>query len=1005
MIGKNISHYQILEKLGEGGMGEVFKAQDTKLNRTVALKFLPTAFSSDQEAKTRFIKEAQTASALDHPNICSIYEIGETEEGQSYIAMACYEGETLKERMATTPPSPPLSKGGITGGLSINESITITIQIAKGLARAHEEGIIHRDIKPANIMITSRGEVKILDFGLAKLAGQTRLTRTGTTMGTAAYMSPEQARGEETDQRSDIWSLGVVLYEMLCGELPFKGEFEQAMIYAIINEELKPIEGDGHLSDELHAIIQKTLAKDPNQRYQSIEELLQDFQPISGEATLHVELPLKKVVLKIWHKHKIVSMITAAVLAVLFILWIFKPGIIPESPEGPLEIAVISFENMTGDPEDEYLTNFIPSLLRTALGQSNQVRVLTWDYLRDLLKQMDIRDVETIDREMGYRISEKAGISTLVTGSFAKVGKIYVTDVKVINPATKDIIIPVSAKGEDISSILDRQIDELSQAILEGIDAIDSTYLVEKRPVQEITTSSPEAYRYFVRAGEIGANNFAESIRYLERAVEIDSTFAQAYEGLYELYFLSGPYEKCVDATIKAYRHVDRAPPDGTRDLIYAAYAEIVEKDKKKYARFLSAGLKKNPYNKQLWSNFSWYNYEINNWNEAINCIEKALAIDSEYKDGLITACYIYAWFGDKTKTIEYIEKYMMADPGSPNTMDTAGDAYYILGMFEKSLQQYRELSHMYPNWQSHFRFLYIHILQENYDQAREELDKYLEEYSPKPTSKAHVHIYRALFFYYMGEISHAFAELDSILTINDVPSKTMSKANELKGYLLLDQNNIAGARKAFLDFRTDPDKPDIYNLHQAMICFKQGKLDSSRYYRKQAISDLDQLGETPEFRTPHFNLRNAEMYCDLFQAELLLASDSTDQAIDYYNKIRFPQMYKATIYSLIFSLNIFYNIPLEKDIIPRALIKKGDIEGAIEAYEKLVELRPGKREHFIINPIYHYRLAKLYQQNGQIQKAIDRYRRFLDIWKYADEGLPQLIDAKKRLTVLTNTK
>ncbi len=998
MIGKTISHYTILKKLGEGGMGEVYKALDTKLNRTVALKFLPTALSSDKEARTRFIKEARTASALDHPNICSIYEIGETEEGRSFIAMACYDGQSLKEKIAGAGAVHELP-------LPLDDVIHITIQIAKGLARAHEEGIIHRDIKPANIMITKRGEVKILDFGLAKLAGQTRLTRTGTTLGTTAYMSPEQARGETVGCRSDIWSLGVVLYEMLTGELPFKGEFEQAMIYAIINESPDPIDGNRDIPEELKAIVFKALAKDPEQRFQTIEELLQDFQTLSVEATLPVELPLKKVVLKIWRKHKLVYMITVAVLTVLLIFWILRPVIFPESPEGPLEIAVISFENMTGDPEDEYLANFIPSLLRTALGQSKKVRVLTWDYMNDLLKQMEIRDVKIIDREMGYQISKKAGISTLITGTFAKVGKSYVTDVKVIDPATKDIIIPVSTKGEDVSSILNRQIDELSQAILEGINAIDSTYLTEKRPVQEITTSSPEAYRYFVRAGEVGANDFKESIRYLERAVEIDTTFAQAYEGLYELYFLWGPYEKCVDATIKAYRHVNRAPPDGTRDLIYAAYAEIVEKDQEKYARFLSAGLKKNPYNKQLWLNNSWYYFEIDNWYESINCVEKALAIDPEYKDGLISACYIYAWFGDKTKTIDYIEKYMLADPGSPNTLATAADAYYILGMFEKSIQQLIELSRMYPKWKHEFRSLYIHILQQNYDQARKELDRYLEEDSSKPASKAHAHSYRALFFYYMGEISRAFAELDSILTKNNIPFNIISKANELKGYLLLDQNNIADARRAFLNFRADPDKPDIFNIHRAMICFIEGKLDSSRYYRKKALSDIDQLRKIPEFQTIQFNLRNAEMYCDLLQAELLLASDSIDQAINYYNQIRFPKMYKAWVYSLVPSLNVFYNIPLEKDIIPRSLIKKGDIDSAIEAYEKMVEFRPGNKEQFIINPIYHYRLAKLYQQTGQIQKAIDRYRRFLEIWKYADQGLPQVIDAKQRLATLTDTK
>ncbi|MDZ7292496.1 MAG: serine/threonine protein kinase [candidate division KSB1 bacterium] len=207
MIGKTISHYKILEQLGQGGMGVIFKAEDTKLKRFVALKFLPPAFTLDKEARERFIYEAQAASGLDHPNICTIYEIDETAEEQMFIAMAYYEGETLKEQMAR-------------GNLQVAEAIDIAIQIVRGLAKAHQRGIVHRDIKPSNIIVTKEGVVKIVDFGLAKLSGVTRLTKTGSTMGTTAYMSPEQTWGEEVDHRTDLWSLGVVRYEMLTGKLP-----------------------------------------------------------------------------------------------------------------------------------------------------------------------------------------------------------------------------------------------------------------------------------------------------------------------------------------------------------------------------------------------------------------------------------------------------------------------------------------------------------------------------------------------------------------------------------------------------------------------------------------------------------------------------------------------------------------------------------------------------------------------------------------------------------------
>jgi len=199
MIGKLISHYEILEELGHGGMGVVYKAKDTKLDRFVALKFLPPHLSQSEEEKKRFIHEAKAASALDHPNICTIYEINETEEGRMFIAMACYEGESLKDKIERGP-------------LPIEEALDIAIQIAQGLAKAHSKKIVHRDVKPANILITEDGQVKVVDFGLAKLAGRTMLTKEGTTLGTASYMSPEQTQGASVDHRADIWALGVALY-------------------------------------------------------------------------------------------------------------------------------------------------------------------------------------------------------------------------------------------------------------------------------------------------------------------------------------------------------------------------------------------------------------------------------------------------------------------------------------------------------------------------------------------------------------------------------------------------------------------------------------------------------------------------------------------------------------------------------------------------------------------------------------------------------------------------
>ena len=269
--GRTIGHYQILEILGGGGMGIVYRARDTRLARIVALKFLPPELTRDPQAKERFEQEARAASSLDHPNLCTILELGETPDGRLYLAMPCYDGETLRRRIERGP-------------MAIDEAIDVALQIARGLSKAHRNGIIHRDIKPANLIVTGDGVVKILDFGLAKLAGSAAISQTGSSAGTPAYMSPEQARGDEVDARTDLWSLGVVLYELLSGRRPFRGEREQAVIYSILHERPQPLrEIRPEVSPELARIVDRLIAKEPADRYPSVEEALGDLRVLRGE--------------------------------------------------------------------------------------------------------------------------------------------------------------------------------------------------------------------------------------------------------------------------------------------------------------------------------------------------------------------------------------------------------------------------------------------------------------------------------------------------------------------------------------------------------------------------------------------------------------------------------------------------------------------------------------------------------------------------------------------------
>ncbi len=268
MIGKTVSHYKVVDYLGGGGMGVVYKAEDIKLKRTVALKFLPLEFTRNPEAKARFMKEAQAASALDHPRIGTIYEVNETDDGHMYIAMAFYEGETLKDVLGR-------------GTIPLKRVIDLVLQVANGLASAHEKEITHRDIKPANIMITEDGFVKIVDFGLAKLGDSTKITKSGMAMGTPAYMSPEQVKGTQIDHRSDIWSLGIILYELLTGKLPFRGDNEMSMLYNIVHEEPAPAsQYNPEIPSQIEKIITHSIVKNASERYASINEFIEDLKQV-----------------------------------------------------------------------------------------------------------------------------------------------------------------------------------------------------------------------------------------------------------------------------------------------------------------------------------------------------------------------------------------------------------------------------------------------------------------------------------------------------------------------------------------------------------------------------------------------------------------------------------------------------------------------------------------------------------------------------------------------------
>ena len=500
MIGRTVSHYKIMEELGRGGMGVVYKAQDTKPDRLVALKFLPPDMTRDPVVKERFIQEAQAASSLQHDNICTIYEINETEDGQMFIAIAYYDGETLKEKISARQ-------------LTIGEAIDIAAQIGRGLAKAHERGIVHRDIKPANIMMTSEGEVKIMDFGLAKLKGQTKLTKTGSTLGTAPYMSPEQTRGEKVDHRTDIWSLGVVLYEMITGIAPFKGDYEQAVAYSILNEEPEPPTSlRSGVPMDLERITKKSLAKKPAERYQHVDELLVDLNKVKTERA--PSLPKRK------SRRAVYAIIGAVILALLFgTLWMFLQNR-ADLAQKRKSIAVLPFHPITKSEEDQSFAEGIHDDILTQLSKISDLRVIA--------RTSVIRYKET--QKSIKEIAHELGVGTVLEGSTRRSGNTIRITAQLIASDTEEHLWSDSY-DRPYSDIFALQSD-VAQKIAVALQARLSQD--ELRSIQTQPTKNLEAYEYYKKGvffwnvAYTGEGNI-KAAEILEKACQLDTTFALAY--------------------------------------------------------------------------------------------------------------------------------------------------------------------------------------------------------------------------------------------------------------------------------------------------------------------------------------------------------------------------------------------------------------------------------------------------------------------------------------------
>ncbi len=497
MIGKTISHYTILEKLGDGGMGEVFLAEDTKLKRKVALKFLPKEFSRDPEAKKRFMEEARSSSHLDHNNICVIHDIKETDDGQLFIIMNYCQGETLQNYIKEKE-------------LSANEILKYITQIAKGLEKAHSKGIVHCDIKPTNIIITNDGVAKIVDFGIAKIASEEKLISKDRTSGTTAYMSPEQMSNASIDARTDIWSLGILFYEMLTKQRPFQDIYNEALMYSIVNEEPKSLnEINPDVPIELEKIVLKMLAKDPKKRYQSISNLLSDFKKYK-KGRLHKS---SKIVKPMWR-------ITAYIGSIV-ILGIFVYSIIFNNKKDDIKsIAVLPFTTIDRTEEGDIFSTGMHDDILSQLSKIGDLKVISRTSV------MRYKDTNKSIKE----IAQELGVETILEGSVRRVDN-KVRIVAQLIHAKNDNPLWAETYDREYADIFAIQTD-----VAENIaSALKATMTPEEiSSIENATTKNMEAYDYYQKGNYYLNNNDTKegnenAILMYEKAIEIDSNFATAY--------------------------------------------------------------------------------------------------------------------------------------------------------------------------------------------------------------------------------------------------------------------------------------------------------------------------------------------------------------------------------------------------------------------------------------------------------------------------------------------
>jgi serine/threonine-protein kinase len=679
MLGKTISHYKILEKLGEGGMGVVYKAEDTKLRRTVALKFLPPGVDSHESERARFLQEAQAVAVLNHTNICTVYDIQE-HDGRQFIVMEYIDGKTLRQIVPVQ---------------NIQTAIDYAIQIGEALKEAHGRGIVHRDIKTDNIMVDSKNQIKVLDFGLAKLRGSLKQTKTRSTVGTLAYMAPEQIRGGAVDARSDIFSFGVVLFEMLTGHIPFHGDYEAAMMYSILNEEPEPAQKTRQdIPPEIDHIFHRALEKDPDDRYQSVADMVSELRrerkastrvihPSVAEPTMprtsttekHLGMPGASL-------RKRVTLFSALGVGLLVVALMFYLS--TRHHQTIDSLAVLPFENVGADPNTEYLSDGITESLINTLSQLSNLTVMS----RSSVFHFKGKDVDP------QKAGKELGVKAVLVGRVTQRG-----DNLQISTELVDVSNNTHIWGEQYNKTLS-DILTVQQDISKEISRQLSLKLVgeDKQKLAKRPTEDTEAYQLYLQGrfywNKRTANDLQKAVDYFNQAIERDAGYALAYAGLASTYALlpeySGlPAKDFISKTEAAARKAleldaTLAEPHAALGSIKYEYQWDWEGADKEFKRAIEL-------DPNYPTNHHWYSnslQEEGKLEEALSEIRRAQELDPLSLIIHVNVGQVLFYMQRYDQAIEQYNKTIELDPNFPLAHQNLGDTYARQNKFDEAISE-----------------------------------------------------------------------------------------------------------------------------------------------------------------------------------------------------------------------------------------------------------------------------------------------------------------------------